>query len=650
MASDRDAVTSDGGAMTSDSGVLTPDRVAPTSDRIARAALIVALIGTALGVDPFADASFDAPKRLLLLLGVSAATAAWLWGSVSGSAVTSSLRVDRGRQSLPIASRAALVLAAASVAMIVISAIASPYPAVASPALRVMAIGALLLVLGASRLLDGAHAARFAAIAAALIAINALLSLLQAAGWKLPLSVTQIGGRFPTGALLGNEGYVALAAALMGAGCAAVALYARSAVSKAGVRNAAAAAIVIAVAAIVVNRQATAALALAAGIVVAFAYRFRLRWLVWGSAGLAAIMLVTIVVPAVRDTTWNAGNPAHPIERYQSLTTYRFGAWIAAVEMIGARPLAGGGPGSFAIESTERRLDAEIRLRERMVQPVTGTFVRAHNDYLQLAAESGSIALLLVLGALACTIAAALRPSAVSDSRVDAERAVLLAAIATIGVSALAWFPLQIPLTAMLALIACGRLWRLGAGVAGVDAQPRRASLPLRTGALAAVVALGVAAWPELPRYRAEWWLAGANARIDAMFRGRVPQPASPGVAAEADMLAVRASASLGDDPRPPMASGIARLIQRRPGPALEALTLARALGERPELTINIGRARGIAGDASGAHRAFVRTAWINPPAVSTLPSAIRRQVLEETAELEAQLVRGELTAPPPLD
>ena len=614
---------------------------------IARAALIVAVIGAGLAVDPFADAAFDAPKRLVVLIGVAVAAIAWLAAIVVSSTATAPPLLRHWR-TLPMASRVSVSLAIAAAVAVLVSALASPYPAVAWPTLRVMALGALLLVIGASRLLDAPHGARFAVIAAVVIAINAAISLMQAAGWTLPLPTAQIGGRFPTGALLGNEGYVALASAVMGAGSVAVALHVRSSRT----RVAAIAAILLAVATIAVNRQATAAIALAAAVVVIVAIRSRLRWMLWSAAVAVALALITITVPAIRDITWNAGSPTRPIERYQSLTTYRLGAWIAALDMIGARPLAGSGPGSYAVESTVRRLDAEIRLRERMVQPVVATFVRAHNDYLQLAAESGLLALALVVGALGFTIVASFRVVAAAtpamDPRVDAERAVLLAVTTTVAVAAIAWFPMHIPLTAMLALLACGRLWRLGICPADVDRIGESRSA--RAVAIAGVIAIVVVAWPEFPRYRAERLLAEANARIESMFRGRVPPSDAQRVAGEADRLAVRAGASLSDDPRPWLASGIARLIERRPQQALEALQHARSLGERPEVTINIGRARGVGGDAAGAHRAFVRTAWINPAAVATLPAALRRQVLDEVSEQEARLVRGELDAPPPLD
>ena len=37
----------------------------------------------------------------------------------------------------------------------------------------------------------------------------------------------------------------------------------------------------------------------------------------------------------------------------------------------------------------------------------------------------------------------------------------LLGVVVAVAVAAIAWFPMQIPLTAMLTLLACGRLWRI---------------------------------------------------------------------------------------------------------------------------------------------------------------------------------------------
>lgn len=159
--------------------------------------------------------------------------------------------------------------------------------------------------------------------------------------------------------------------------------------------------------------------------------------------------------------------------------------------------------------------------------------------------------------------------------------------------------------------------------------------------ALAACAAL----LPELSRYRAEWILADADARLTAALHGA---GGSTSVQAALDE-AQRANDLLPGDQRPALSASIALLLLRRSAEARDVLERAIADGERPELTINLGRARGTLGDERGAQAAFLRTAWASPAAIATLPAALRTPLLERVRELEANLRAGQLAAPPPL-
>jgi O-antigen ligase len=98
-----------------------------------------------------------------------------------------------------------------------------------------------------------------------------------------------------------------------------------------------------------------------------------------------------------------------------------------------------------------------MRVRERFPQPEGKTFAHAHNDYLELAAEAGLPALLAALAGVAAVLyGLALR----LWRRHDVEAAVLFALLVAGSVAALAWFPLHIPLLAMILLLALGRAWR----------------------------------------------------------------------------------------------------------------------------------------------------------------------------------------------
>lgn len=166
---------------------------------------------------------------------------------------------------------------------------------------------------------------------------------------------------------------------------------------------------------------------------------------------------------------------------------------------------------------------------------------------------------------------------------------------------------------------------------------------------LGVIALLALAFWPEFGRYRAEWLLAEANVRLDRVLRGIDRGEGALGAADRARVLAHDAGLLLPNDPRPPLLESVALILRRQGSDAIRVLEAALARGERPELTLNLGRARGITGDEAGAMAAFLRTAWASPGAIATLPAAIREPLLEQVKELEVELRAGRLRAPPPL-
>lgn len=166
---------------------------------------------------------------------------------------------------------------------------------------------------------------------------------------------------------------------------------------------------------------------------------------------------------------------------------------------------------------------------------------------------------------------------------------------------------------------------------------------------IAITLAMFLMLWPEFPRYRAEWTLTEAGGRLEGVLGGAVKGGAAVSSTQDALRLAQQAISALPDDPRPIQTASVALLLLQRGAEAIALLEPAIAAGERPELTINLGRARGISGDEKGATAAFLRTAWANPAAIATLPKTIREPLLEQVKELESQLRDGRLQQPPPL-
>ena len=419
----------------------------------------IALLGSACLLDPWADAAFDAPKRLIAL------TAA----AIAGALLCLRARLPRWRD-WSAKARCSASLALLGALGLLLSASVSPHPAQAWSTVRSMLLFGVYLAIGASDM--GARMRRrLACVAAIAVASNICLSLVQGFGVALPIPVAQIGGRFPTGALLGNEAYVTLAAAFAAAACAAFALNTRRALH----RWLALALGASCIAVIADNRQLTSAIALTAAVIAVTAIRMRQRWIVWLGASALLIAIATVVIPPVRALTWSRVAGVD-VETWQRLTTYRLAAWAAAEDMVRTRPLVGYGPGTYASEAQTHRLAAEMRMHERLRPPPNASaFVYAHQEYLQLAAEAGIPTALAFIGAFGVLLGGLLRAV---RSPGPVEPLALFCVLVAGAVSALAWFPLQIPFTAIVLLMAAGRAFRLIADAHASATPPPRAANP----------------------------------------------------------------------------------------------------------------------------------------------------------------------------
>ena len=166
---------------------------------------------------------------------------------------------------------------------------------------------------------------------------------------------------------------------------------------------------------------------------------------------------------------------------------------------------------------------------------------------------------------------------------------------------------------------------------------------------IAMLVVLALVA-PEIRREQAERQLAQATARIDPVLRGDLQGAPAVAAAADAATLAAAAARALPGDPRPPLPGAIAAMLLGRTDVAVTLLDAAIDEGERPEFTVNLGRARAMQDDMAGADRAYLRSAWASELALATLPAAMRDDLLARVRLLEAALHRGTLDVPPPLD
>jgi hypothetical protein len=313
------------------------------------------------------------------------------------------------------------------------------------------------------------------------------------------------------------------------------------------------------------------------------------------------------------------------------------------------RPLLGWGPGSFRGEYAPHAIAAELRWDARLANPLlTGSYAEAHNEPLQVAAELGVPALLLLLAALGLAVWPLVR----APGGRGAERAAVLATLAAGAVAALAWFPLQRPATAILLAAALGRAWRLAAE--GEDAAGEAGggrSVPpwwVRAAVAAALVALVA---PEPARHAAERKLA----RIDTALQIVVRLP--PGTRRSVALRRIAGEAAALDtwpgDERPANTAGTAALLVGDPPRAADLFAGGLAHGERPELVANLGLARWAGGDTAGAQPLLLRAAWVSPEMAADLEERTGLPVRRRLAALVQRLEAGELTArdlpPPPL-
>jgi O-antigen ligase len=406
---------------------------------LASLALAAAVLGSLLLVDVHAESAFDAPKRLAAMLGIALAAAIVVAFSRGGLATA------------PFAHRVAAALFAAAMAAALLSSILSPRREVALDSFRAVAIFAAVPLIGASTLIGSRHWRAIAACFVAGAAINCAISIGQVAGILHPFQYATTGGRANTSALIGNDGALALIAAM-----AAVVMVDGVTRARTRWRQILAGSLAMAFAAtIVINRNLTSIIALTAGVTVVLVCRLGWRrTLVAGGTVFAAIATGIAVSSAARSRVMEAGRDLIA-GRWNAVLSFRGAPWGAAVDMIRARPL-GWGAGTFAAEFVPHLLNAELTFHQRLTNSfLVGSYAEAHCDYLQAAAELGLAATVLAVASATLTAMLLWR-----RRHQNAEAPLLLGLIMTSAVAALTWFPLQRPATSLVVLLAMGRAWR----------------------------------------------------------------------------------------------------------------------------------------------------------------------------------------------
>jgi O-antigen ligase len=151
---------------------------------------------------------------------------------------------------------------------------------------------------------------------------------------------------------------------------------------------------------------------------------------------------------------------------FETLSAARTLPFLTAAEMIRDRPLTGVGPGGFAYNFFDYKLRLQERRRALFEHTTEVNFGEAHNDHLQVTAETGLPGYALFVTALLLLGSASRRRTAPddtpADNRSDFARLLGLPLAVSLFILALAQFPLELiaPTHAYLWAAAAVVAWR----------------------------------------------------------------------------------------------------------------------------------------------------------------------------------------------
>lgn len=407
-------------------------------------------------VVPTAVEGFRAPKLALADLWALASLAflaAGLWRAQ---------RVDGREAWSPLALRAVGPL----VVLAVISCFTTAHPLYVRRATVELAIGALCLVAWSIGLHRSTRERLLAWLAWPASAL-ALLAMLQVTGVYRPflLAGGEESSRMGIVSLAGNTGdlatYLVLPCLLLQASIGGA--QGRRKAFRIG-------ALVLCVLGIAVSQTFTALLALGLGSLLLWLQRLpRRRALRAIGVGLLVLGVAVAAVPPLRHRAINKVNLVRGGD-WAQFFTYRLDGWRAATWMLAEHPLSGVGHGAYRSNYSAARLALVAAGRDYAGEYRQLTFVNAHNDFLEVAAELGWPGL-AALGVALWTLVVALR------AQCEPDRSLSLAAVASLAVLAFAGFPFEVALIAYpWVLFLSGVL----APAEAPDAEPARAAQPKR--------------------------------------------------------------------------------------------------------------------------------------------------------------------------
>ncbi len=152
--------------------------------------------------------------------------------------------------------------------------------------------------------------------------------------------------------------------------------------------------------------------------------------------------------------------------------------------------------------------------------------------------------------------------------------------------------------------------------------------------------------WPEFNLYQNEWRLSTASAKLSPVMTGENQSPSAARDVQNALQIANEVQASNQNDSRAILIKGVALILLDQADAAVKLFKQANTTAERPEFSLNLGRANSRLGNETATQAAFLRAAWSSENAIASLPKDLRENLLQQVAELETQMQTGQFVIP----
>ena len=393
-------------------------------------------LATEAAMSPGSYDVFRTPKDVVLLIGCVAILAAGTAGALLSDEIA---RLFRRLPTAPV------ILALAAAAWTIVVSLASLRPLASSWA--PVTVICCVAFFCAAALTAGRH--HLAALLVVLIpaVANAVLAILQSTQTWYPWAVDpRVPARLRTTALIGNPNDLGTYLVLPALAAFAAALAWRR-------HRWLLIVAMLLVAGIASAQSVTPFIGTAAGVFV-MAFTSRTRALRIGIAvALVALIGAALLHPGSRlrfqslfETTSTGDLP--------EMTSFRIMPAVTAIEMFRDRPLVGIGPGSFSALYMSYKNEMDEK-HPQWVRLSNESFGQAHNDHLQILAETGLPGYLMFIAALVLLAMVSFRRTgATSDEDPKAQFARIFAfpAAACFAVLAIAQFPLQLTAPTVVAL------------------------------------------------------------------------------------------------------------------------------------------------------------------------------------------------------